>query len=41
MNCKIIAEKLKAIGLTQDELGAMLGISGKALEGLLNRYFEA
>ena len=31
MNCKIIAEKRKAIGLTQDELGAMLGISGKAV----------
>lgn len=31
MDGKMIAEKRKARGMTQDELGAMLGISGKAV----------
>lgn len=29
--CKLILEKRKELGLTQSELGAMLGISGKAV----------
>ena len=29
--CKLIMEKRKELGLTQSELGAMLGISGKAV----------
>ena len=31
MDGRMIAEKRKAMGLTQDALGAMLGISGKAV----------
>ena len=31
MDGKMIAEKRKEKGLTQDALGAMLGISGKAV----------
>ena len=31
MDGKMIAERRRARGLTQDELGAMLGISGKAV----------
>ena len=31
MDGKVIAEKRKELGLTQEELGTMLGISGKAV----------
>ena len=42
MDGKMIAEKRKERGMTQDELGKMLGISGKAVSkwerGLSNPY---